>query len=503
MTVLPFYTSTGMRDAERVWSQDALLCPIHKFLPWQIQRDHLADTYLTEIKLVDCDAAETDVFDYFISSESVLTGWTNGAGGFAFDAFASSGSSILTAVETTSDTVVCYGDEFSLATGQAIIVAYDFTLGAGIYPSILLGSSVGTAYSTSTTFLAGSNTIYIKATSNDAGKVNLIIKNTGSNTDFDCTFSNISKVPMAPIEKTTYDFITYNGTPLSTTLPYGVYYLKASDGNTTWYSEWFSVQDLQPQLLTGWPTSDFDTFDYSGTSILTAIEVAGDAGTFAAFASVHTDEKFIFTYDLTLNSGAYPHISLYSGGAISDLHTLTDGLNEVEITSNTSSAAPFARIRTATPTSFSLGSVSLRRKAGDYVHLEFTNTHDFDNGDDSIYYAGGFTQQAYLNAYENLPSHETISIGTDKNGAFEAEKVVSKYTRSILSYETRAMYNALRLLPLHDSVKILDETGIEYTPSIGNIEVPPINWDTFDTGTLKIAFNEDGTVWTNSSDNIT
>ena len=208
--------------------------------------------------------------------------------------------------------------------------------------------------------------------------------------------------------------------------------------------------------------------------------------------------------DLTLNSGAYPEVRLYRadlGATFSILHTLEDGLNEIEITA-TGSTSSGRILLLADPTNFALSSVSLRRKAGDFVHLEFTNTRDFNNGDDSIYYAGGFTQQAYLRSYENLPTHESIEVGTDKNGSFEAEKLVRKLTRSVVSYETRAMHNALTLLKMHDSVKILNEKGVEYTPSIGNIDVS-MNWDTFDTGTLRIAFNEDGTVWTNSSDNIT
>ena len=49
-----------MRDAESVNAQDALLCPTHKFLPFQIQRSHVADTYIQEAKMYDCDENETD-----------------------------------------------------------------------------------------------------------------------------------------------------------------------------------------------------------------------------------------------------------------------------------------------------------------------------------------------------------------------------------------------------------------------------------------------------------
>ena len=77
MKILAFYTSTAQRDAERVGSQWALLNPTHKFLPFQIQRDHLAGTYVDSVTLTDCDDNDTDVTDYFFGAEMVLTGWTS------------------------------------------------------------------------------------------------------------------------------------------------------------------------------------------------------------------------------------------------------------------------------------------------------------------------------------------------------------------------------------------------------------------------------------------
>jgi len=71
-----------------------------------------------------------------------------------------------------------------------------------------------------------------------------------------------------------------------------------------------------------------------------------------------------------------------------------------------------------------------------------------------------------------------------------------------VSYVSRATYNAMRLLPLHSSIKILTETGVEYTPAVGNVNVG-IDWNTFDTGSLRISWNEAGHAWTNSMDNIT
>jgi hypothetical protein len=507
MKVIPFYTSTGMRDAERVTSQDALLCPTYKLLPFQIQRDHLAGTYTSEVKLVDCNGAETDISSYFLGSEALITSWTNYANPIDFDTFASSGTTILTAIESGAATALCYTDEFALATGEAIAVDYNLTLNSGTLPTLLLGSLAATAYSTEVTTVAGGDTIYLEATGNSGGNVRLYIKSTApANTSFGSTFSSVKRTNLRLSERTTYDFLTYNGEPLSTTLAYGVYYVRVSDGNTTWYSEWLNVQKLQPQLITGYGSDTYDTFTPSGANVASAINLAGSALAFTNSLSAFNGEIFIFTYDLTLNSGSYPNVRLVrsaGGDTRSNIETLADGLNEVEIIPTVSDTMLF-RISSTSASNFSLGSVSLRRKAGDYVHIEYTNSRDFNNGDDSILYTstGGFTQQAYLRSYLNLPSHESIEVGDEKNGVFVAEKLVRKYSRSIVSYESRSMYNALSLLKHHDTIKILDEEGVEYTPSVGNVDVS-MDWNTFDTGSLRIVWNETGDVWTNSMSNIT
>jgi len=377
MKVLPFYTSTAQRDAEKVNSQDALLCPTYKLLPFQIQRLASGSTGLTSALLVDCNGATTNV---------------------------------------------------------------------------------------------------------------------------------LSDLTLETAERTTYDFITYNGEPLANTLAYGVYYLRVADGNTTWYSEWINVQNIQPALFSGYSSDSYDTFTTSGANITSGINLAGGAAANSdGFTGAYTNEKFIFTYNLTLNSGEAPYVLINDGvNHISASQQLSAGVNEIEITATGSdNTLVFLRIQNSAASNFSLGSVSLRRKSGEYVHIEYTNSKDFNNGDESILYTstGGFTQQAYLRAYENLPSHESIEIGEDKNGKFVAEKLIRKYTRSVVSYESRSMYNALSLLKNHDTIKILTEDGIEYTPAIGNVDVS-IDWNTFDTGSLRIAWNEDGNVWTNSMDNI-
>ena len=507
MKILPFYTATGMRDAERVSSWEGLLCPRHKLLPFQIQRPHVANTYLSSLALVDCDGAETDIFDDLYSTRMLFKFWFNAAGGDAYSTLDTSTTSILTAINVPVDAAWAYSDEFLLATGDTLRVDYDLTLNSGDLPSLYLGESDGTKHSAGIVMATGVNSALLKATSNDGGSVRLLAQSEATDAvSFACDFTRTAKNTLELDEFTTYDFITYNGTPLSSSLPYGVYYLKASDGNIIWYSEWFSVSKLQPNLQTSWVGDTYDVFTTSGTDITSARQVGASA---AAAGSnefpVRTGEKIIFTYDFELVAGDIPVVGIYTVAGnilISNSESLVDGLNTIEFTVTGSNAAAFLRISTPGITEYEVYSMGTRRKAGEYIHLEYTNSRDFNNGDESIYYADGFTQQAYLNTRLGPPTHEPIEFGDEKNGVFQAEKIVSKYVYNFVAYESPAMFAALRLLPLHDTIKILDRTGIEYTPSVGNLTIDP-DWSTFDTGSMRISFNEDGVVWTNNAENIT
>ena len=513
MTVLPLFTSTGMRDAERVGSVTALLCPRQKLLPWQIQRSTLAASFLTELNLVDCDGNETNIFNDVFSGQTLLTGWTNSG----YNVFNTAVGLILTAIETDSAEVWGYSNEFALSTGDAVRLDYNLTLNSGDLPSFYLGKSDGTKYSAPTLAATGQNTIFLTATGSDSGDLRLLIQNeAGDDTNYQCLFSLLAFNTLEIDQFSTYDFITYNGTPLSDELPYGVYYLKTSDGNSIWYSEWFTVKDLQPNLVTSLTNSSYDTFVSSGIDIVSAVNAAGDAVAWSNTFSVRAGELLIITYDTRTTSGQNARLSILDNTdtaleniIVGDLNFGTsDGIHEigsvgavniVKISKTTTGAR--LKFSNSAASTFAMSSISVRRKAGDYIHLEFTNDRDFNNGDESILYQDGFRQQAYLDTYLNDPRHEPTEIGDEPNGVFIAEKLISKFLYNIVTYESRSMFNALRLLPHHNTIKILDEVGNEYTPDQGNVRVSK-DPDTFDTATIRIEFNETADVWTSNMDNI-
>ena len=93
-------------------------------------------------------------------------------------------------------------------------------------------------------------------------------------------------------------------------------------------------------------------------------------------------------------------------------------------------------------------------------------------------------------------------MGEELDGVFRAEQITATYLYSIVDYVSRSMFRGLQYLPMHDTITITDEVGNEYTPAVGNVDVS-IDWTTFDTGTLRIEFNDGAMDWVNDQSPIT
>jgi len=121
-----------------------------------------------------------------------------------------------------------------------------------------------------------------------------------------------------------------------------------------------------------------------------------------------------------------------------------------------------------------------------FCKIQFSNTNNL--GD--IRYEGSFVQMVWLEAVLNIPTHEMIQTGEEKDGIFLAEKIVSKYIYTIIAYVSRGIYRCLMRLTQHDTITITDEVGNTYTPSIGNVIVEAPEWIGFDACKLTIKFND-------------
>jgi hypothetical protein len=141
----------------------------------------------------------------------------------------------------------------------------------------------------------------------------------------------------------------------------------------------------------------------------------------------------------------------------------------------------------------------IRSYSEDFIRIDFHDEHDL--GD--IVYQDGFTQSLWLQTRLNTPTHEPVLIGEEKNGIFIAEKIVTKYKFRIVTYCGPVQYRGLIRLPQHDTITITDEVGFTHSPSVGNIQVNPINWNWFDTGTVEISFNDNSEfVWVSDTNNL-
>jgi len=337
------------------------------------------------------------------------------------------------------------------------------------------------------------------------------------------TTSILADLQMDVNERTTYDFLTYNGEAFSAWMDYGVYYIEATDATRTWYSEWIDVRNIQPTVLTSWTATGFAGFTVMTTGShedVGIFEANASAPTGTALSNsfaVRTGEMFYLSTNysiLTAPVGLTFDIVSAGGTAIANQISIatssTVQTNTFIVRATDSAAQLKMEISTGR---YSSKILSLRRYAGDgsYVFSRFTNSKDIQGTTtlayeltperESILYSSGFEQQIYMETYLNNPQHEPVEIGEEKNGVFIAEKIVDKYVYNVVSYASRATFNAMRILPLHDNIQIFDEIGNRYRPDQGNVRVG-VEWNTFDTHTLRIEFNEDNPVWTNNADNI-
>ncbi len=294
-------------------------------------------------------------------------------------------------------------------------------------------------------------------------------------------------------------------------LPKGEFYLKITDGTNIWYSEWFCIQDIYTNLASEFETnSGYETLETDGMRIISAINTASNGFAWTDGFSVVTGEVITIIFFATLNSGAAPLILIDDPGGegiVSNFVTVTEGINVVELTCtqaiNDTAALRFSNTAAA---NFSTSEIWVKRQYDSrFVKLAFTNATDLRgkrSDDQTILYQNSFAQNLWLKTRLNTPETAPLEVGDEKDGLFIAEKVVSQQIYRIIDYINRSLFEALIRLPQHSTITITDEAGHEYTPNIGNIRVS-IEWDTFDTGTVIIAFNDGSFVWTENADDIT
>tara|TARA_Y100000361_G_scaffold51081_1_gene44592 strand:+ start:7582 stop:8529 length:948 start_codon:yes stop_codon:yes gene_type:complete len=153
-----------------------------------------------------------DQADKTLGSE-VLTGFTNGST-YPFDTFASSGTSITSAIETSGNWGGCASNSFSITSGEIYKVTFNLTYnsGADTLRVVFADSANGAAtqrcapYYTDTN---GVNTVYVKATATDS-TAHLQLGTWHSSDSINFSASNVS---VKPVNGTTLEL--FNNTAIS------------------------------------------------------------------------------------------------------------------------------------------------------------------------------------------------------------------------------------------------------------------------------------------------
>ncbi len=228
-TTLPFFNGTRKQATRRDGSPALIFSPRTQLPPFQIQRPNVANDWVKDIFLVDCDGNETDIGNYFRESVELLTGgYTNGVGASqAYDTLTidTNGKDINSAIKTTTgagDAAFDSATDISIVEDQRYYLEVILTLittgavAAPVAPSVRLVDAGDFTVSRSNTVLlvAGENNIILTATATDATASLIFFNGTADETDFHATVTLTKTARPKVTEFTDVDYIEYYGDPL-------------------------------------------------------------------------------------------------------------------------------------------------------------------------------------------------------------------------------------------------------------------------------------------------
>ena len=428
-----------------------------------------------------------------VNSRSLIRtrAWTNAG----YETFTSSDTAITSAIETGIQgyaVLPLYGDMKLEVDAKYTIYVPNVVLTSGQTPKIRLynAASHSTPYQT---LAAGDN------------KFEVTVTRSGGSDDivYDGKLQVLNDAAASwscgPVEvRRKYDPI-----------PKGTYSLKLTDALNTWYSEWFCIEDIYENLISSVANASYQTFEADGTKVISAINTAGNTSAYGASGAFVCGEVVTIIFFLTINSGNAPYVLFQdtaSGSTITNSTQSAAGVNAIDITfTKASSLARFVLNNNAVG-NFSTSEIWIRRQYDSrFVKLDFSDSKDLRgerSDNETILYQNSFSQECWLKTIFNTPNQKRIDVGDEKDGIFISEKTSTQYLYRIVDYINRSLFEALIKLPQHDTVTITDEVGNEYSPAVGNINVS-MEWDTFDTGTVTIEFNDGSFVRTENSTDLT
>jgi len=421
--------------------------------------------------------------------------FTNTAGANGYETLTTTGTTITSAINTTSQAGAYMPNQggigdITLTEGKTYLVFVpDVVINSGQVPQFALQTS--SLISNAENVAAGNNVLSLTMT----GTSGL------TETDGGLQILNTAAANWSCGEIQILDSIDL--------LPKGTYSLKLTDETNIWYSEWFCIEDIYENLITTLSDTGYETLVTDGTKIISAIET-GISGSVTSDQEISVVKGEVITviFFLISNSGEEPYVRLNDAGtfdAITNIVQSSAGVNVIELTVTQTTNADF-KLYNVGAANFSTSEIWVRRSYdSDFVKLEFSDTKDLrgeSSDNETILYQNSFSQECWLKTILNTPNQKRVDVGSEKDGIFISEKTSTQYLYRIVDYINRSLFEALIKLPQHDTVTITDEVGNEYSPAVGNINVS-MEWDTFDTGTITIEFNDGSFVRTENSTDLT
>ena len=477
-TTLPVYNRIEKQCYERAHHAGVGIVPIMTpryrlpSMQWNVEADDPG--YIDDIRLIDTDGAETDLENAMFQNLLVVAGMDN-MGNSGYDVFNSASSFQFTAQKTTAAGIAyAYTDTFSVVKNKVIWINYSLTLTSGTAPKLVIVNNAGTDISPIHTMLAGANTIKLTITETATARIRVRNLDTEqcnigvSLAWFDTALPGLNT-------ELTDEFFIYNGHTLGQLLPTGLYYLKMATLNGyIYYSDWFRVDCIYPNLLTGFDPIyiTYNIFTVVDLAVTQASEVpaaAADAQSYAV--NIIKGERFRVVFNFTFNSGEYPEFYIVESGIgiRSNIVVIEDGLNDFILTATQTGTFRFMFNQNGTDVAdWSATEILIFREySTKYLTLNFTNSCDLGE----LIYHDDFTQTLWFESESMETSFPQEEEGQKNNDG----KFFRTFTRQVKKYIARTkmmpdfMVDVFNRMKLHNSIELIDLVGD--THDVYNLEV--------------------------------
>ena len=267
-----------------------------------------------------------------------------------------------------------------------------------------------------------------------------------------------------------HDRFSYSGETLNYLLDPGDYYLKITGSyGYMYYSDWFRVECVYPNLINVITNNVYEDFHVTGTEITLAEETGTDGSAQSNYFTVRKGEEITVILNLLISTLQHPDVYLQIPGVAtkSNIAALALGLNVITLTSTYDGDVVFWISNFADALFSTSEIIVIREYSPKYLIINFFNTCDL--GD--ILYHHGFTQTIWFESETMEPLFVQEEEGM-KNGQGQ---FIRSFARQVKKYVARTMampdymVDVFNRMKLHDSIQLIDLVGNVNT--VYNMEV--------------------------------